>query len=91
MNKQELIKQLANNADVTNKQAEAVLNALSATVLNHIGVGKQLMIPDLGKFTLAERAAKIGRNPKTGEAIQIAAKRVPKFTPAKALKDAAAG
>ena len=46
---------------------------------------------DLGKFGTAQRAAKSGRNPQTGETIQIAAKRVPKFSPAKALKEAAAG
>ncbi|WP_353189568.1 HU family DNA-binding protein [Pandoraea pnomenusa] len=91
MNKQELIKHLAANAEVTNKQAEAVLNALSAAVLNAVWAGKQLVITDLGKFSVVERAAKVGRNPKTGESIQIAAKRAPKFTPAKALKDAAAG
>ena len=45
---------------------------------------------DLGKFGSAQRAAKTGRNPKTGETIQIAAKRAPKFSAAKALKDAAA-
>ena len=53
-------------------------------------LGNELAITDLGKFGTAQRAAKTGRNPKTGEAIQIAAKRAPKFSPAKALKDAAA-
>ncbi|VVD97389.1 DNA-binding protein [Pandoraea communis] len=90
MNKQELIKHLAADADVSNKQAEAVLNSLSAVVLERVRAGEQLVITDLGKFGVVERAAKVGRNPKTGESIQIAAKRAPKFTPAKALKDAAA-
>lgn len=90
MNKQELIKHLASNAEVTNKQAEAVLSALSTTVLESVRAGEQLVITDLGKFGVVERAAKVGRNPKTGESIRIAAKRAPKFTPAKALKDAAA-
>ena len=90
MNKQDLIKHLAANADVSNKQAEAVLNALTTTVLDTVRSGNELAITDLGKFSTAQRAAKTGRNPKTGEAIQIAAKRAPKFSPAKALKDAAA-
>ena len=72
------------------EQAEAVLNALTTTVLDTVRAGNELAITDLGKFGSAQRAAKTGRNPKTGEAIQIAAKRAPKFSPAKALKDAAA-
>ena len=89
MNKAELIKHLAAHAEVTNKQAEAVLNALTTTVLDTVRTGNELAITDLGKFSSTERAAKNGRNPQTGEASKIAAKRVPKFTPAKALKDAA--
>lgn len=89
MNKAELIKHLAATAEVTNKQAEAVLNALTSTVLDTVRAGNELVLTDLGKFSSIERAAKAGRNPQTGETIQIAAKRVPKFSPAKALKDAA--
>ena len=74
MNKQDLIKHLAAHADVTNKQAEAVLNALTTTVLDTVRAGNELAITDLGKFGSAQRAAK----------------RAPKFSPAKALKDAAA-
>ena len=91
MNKQDLIKHLAAHAAVTNKQAEAVLMVLTTTILNSVRAGNELAITDLGKFGTAQRAAKSGRNPQTGETIQIAAKRVPKFSPAKALKEAAAG
>ena len=90
MNKQELIKHLAANADVSNKQAESVLNALTTTILDTVRAGNELAITDLNKFGSSQRAAKTGRNPKTGETIQIAAKRAPKFSAAKALKDAAA-
>ena len=90
MNKQDLIKHLAAHADVTNKQAEAVLNALTTTVLDSVRAGNELAITDPGKFGSAQRAAKTGRNPKTGEPIQIAAKRVPTFTAAKKLKNYAA-
>lgn len=91
MNKADLIRHLADEAQVSNKQAEAVLSALVTTVTEIVRAGGEVAIPDFGKFSSAERAAKSGRNPKTGETIQIAAKRVPKFTAAKALKDAAAG
>ena len=90
MNKQELIKHIAAHAEVTNKQAESMLNALTTTVLDTVRAGGELVITDLGKFGTAKRAAKTGRNPKTGEPIQIAAKRVPTFTAAKKLKDYAA-
>lgn len=91
MNKQELIKHLASQAEVTNKQAEAVLNALTTTVLDTVRAGGELVITDLGKFGVADRAARTGRNPQTGEALEIAAKRVPTFSAVKALKDAAVG
>ncbi|AST87997.1 DNA-binding protein [Ralstonia pseudosolanacearum] len=90
MTKQELIKHLADKAEVTKGKAEDLLNALTTTILDTVRAGNELTITDLGKFGSAERAAKTGRNPKTGETIQIAAKRAPKFTAAKALKDAAA-
>ena len=89
MTKQDLIKHLASHAEVSNKQAESVLNALTTTILDTVRAGNELVITDLGKFGSAQRAAKTGRNPKTGETIQIAARRAPKFSPAKALKDAA--
>lgn len=91
MNKAELIKHLANAAEVSNKQAEAVLNALTTTVLDTVRAGNELAITDLGKFSVNQREARAGRNPATGEAMQIPAKTVPHFSAAKALKDAAAG
>lgn len=90
MNKAELITHLSENADVTKTQAESVLNTLITTILDTVRAGNELAISDLGKFSIAQRAAKAGRNPKTGESIQIPAKRVPTFSAAKALKDAAA-
>lgn len=91
MTKAELIKNLANAAEVTNKQAEAVLNALVGTIHGAVSAGNELSISDLGKFSVNKREARNGRNPATGEAMQIPAKTVPHFTAAKALKDAAAG
>lgn len=90
MTKAELIKHLAEIAEVTNKQAEAVLNALTETIRGELALGRELTITDIGKFSVTQKAARTGRNPATGETIQIAAKRAPKFTAAKALKNAAA-
>jgi DNA-binding protein HU-beta len=87
MNKAELIKHLAESADVTKAQAESVLNALVNTVKDTVRAGNEIAITDLGKFSATERAARTGRNPQTGEDIEIAAKRAPKFSPAKSFKD----
>lgn len=87
MNKAELVKHLAESADVTKAQAESVLNALVATVKDTVAAGNEIAITDLGKFSATERAARTGRNPKTGEDIEIPAKRAPKFNPAKSFKD----
>ncbi|MEY4591527.1 MAG: DNA-binding protein HU-beta [Pseudomonadota bacterium] len=90
MNKKELINHLADMAGVNSRSAEALLGALTATIISTVKSGGELAIPDIGKFGVKDVAARTGHNPKTGEAIQIAAKRAPKFTMAKALKDAAA-
>lgn len=90
MKKKELVAYLAEQAEVNNRQAESVLNALTTAILDTVRAGGELTITDLGKFGSTERSAKTGRNPQTGESIQIAAKRAPKFAAAKALKDAAA-
>jgi DNA-binding protein HU-beta len=87
MNKAELVKHLAESADVTKAQAESVLNELVATVKDTVAAGNEITITDLGKFSATERAARTGRNPKTGEDIEIPAKRAPKFSPAKSFKD----
>ncbi|KZE34161.1 DNA-binding protein [Crenobacter luteus] len=91
MTKQELIKHVAKQAEVTTRQAEAVINSLTAAIRDAVGAGGELQIADLGKFGSVERAAKTGRNPKTGETLQIPARRAVRFSPAKRLKDAAAG
>lgn len=90
MNKAELIKHLAEKSDVTQKQAEAVLNALIGTIQDTVRTGGELALADLGKFSTKQRDAKMGRNPATGAAMEIPAKCVPQFSAAKALKDAAA-
>lgn len=87
--KAELIQHLSDKAEVTKAQAENVLNALIATVHDKLRAGEELSIADLGKFSVTDKAARTGRNPATGEEIQIAAKKSPKFSAAKALKDAA--
>lgn len=88
MNKQELLKEIATSADVSQKDADAVLKALVSVITENLAAGTELSIPDLGKFGVTARAERTGRNPLTGTPLTIAAKKSPKFTAAKALKDA---
>ncbi len=88
MNKAELIKHIAVQAETTATAANKVVDALIATVAAELAAGNDVMLPGLGKFSVSERAARIGRNPATGEELQIAAKRAPKFSAATALKNA---
>ena len=86
MTKPQIIAAIAEKAEITKAQAEAALGALID--LAYKGAEEGFTIPGLGKLVKVDRAARTGRNPATGEEIQIAAKRVLKFRIAKAAKDA---
>lgn len=88
MNKAELIATLAETSGVSKKDAEQVLNAFIATVQKTLKQDGKVQIPGFGSFEVRERAARSGRNPLTGEAIEIAAAKVPAFKAGKGLKDA---
>ena len=88
MNKQELISKIAEKAGLTQKQAGAALAALTATITDALKEEGKLAVSGLGTFEVRERAARTGKNPRTGETVKIAAKRIPAFKAAKALKDA---
>ncbi len=86
MSKSELSKTLADKAGITKKQSELYLEELAN--LAYTEAKNSFTLPGLGKLVLVNRAARMGRNPKTGEAIQIPAKTVLKFRIAKAAKEA---
>lgn len=88
MNKAELITAIANNTDLTKAQAGTALDGLVNVVTDALSSGQKVTVLGFGTFSTAERAARPGRNPATGEAIQIAAKTVAKFKPGKDLADA---
>jgi len=88
MTKSELVNKIAEKTNLSKKDAAAALDALIATITEALKAEGKLAIPNLGTFEVRERAARIGHNPRTGESVEIAAKRVPAFKPAKALKDA---
>lgn len=93
MNQAELIAAIAQaNQHTTNKTTvKAILDAQADIVHAQLAIGGDVTLPGLGKFSVARRAARTGRNPATGAEIQIAARDTPKFSAAKALKDAANG
>jgi DNA-binding protein HU-beta len=80
LNKSELIEQVADRADIKRTEAEAALNALTEVVKETLQRGGDVAITGFGKFSVAERGARQGVNPQTGERIQIAASKAPKFS-----------
>lgn len=90
MNKADLIDKIAADASITKKAAGAALDSLIDNVTSALKKGQRVTLVGFGTFAVSERKARVGRNPRTGEAITIAARRVPKFSAGKALKDAVA-
>lgn len=91
MNKSELIAVIAIDADVTRAVAERAVNAFTNAVTEELKHAGSVELVGFGKFEVSQRAARNGRNPQTGETLQIAAAQVPKFKPGKKLKDAVNG
>ena len=90
MNKAELINAVAAAADCSKKDAEAVITAALDTITAALKEGDKVQLVGFGSFEVKKRAARIGRNPKTKESIEIPASVVPVFKAGKALKDAVA-
>ena len=78
MNKTELINAIAENASLTKKDAGAALDATMKAISDTLASGEDVVLTGFGSFTVRERAAREGRNPQTGEEVQIAAKKVVK-------------
>ncbi len=89
MTKSQLAEHLAGKADITKKAAVQILDDLTAIAYKE--AKNTFTIPGIGKLVLANRKARLGRNPQTGETIKIPAKRVVKFRVAKAAKDSILG
>ncbi len=87
MNKSELIEAIAKEANLSKKDAEAAVNAYTTVVTNALKAGDKITLVGFGTYEVRERAAREGKNPQTGEAIKIAAAKVPAFKPGKGLKD----
>jgi DNA-binding protein HU-beta len=91
MKKDELVQAIAESADISKADADRALKAVVDTITNGVAANEKIQIPGLGTFEARERSAREGRNPQTGETIQIAATTVPGFKAATAFKQAVAG
>jgi DNA-binding protein HU-beta len=87
MTKTDLIAQVAEKTSLTKKDSAAAIDAVFASITAALAQGDGLSITGFGSFAISDRAAKEGRNPKTGEKMAIAASKAVKFKPGKALKD----
>lgn len=88
MNKGELVEAVAEAADISKSSATRAVDALLDTVTGALKAGETVTVAGFGTFTVRSRAARTGRNPRTGEEIEIKASNVPAFKAGKALKDA---
>ena len=87
-NKAELIEKVAGKTNLTKQEVTATVDALFEVIQETLASGEKVQVIGFGNFEVRERAARKGRNPQTGEEIQIEASKVPAFKPGKALKDA---
>ena len=91
MNKHELVSAIAQNAELSKKDADKALSAAIEAITKALAEGDKVQVVGFGTFEVRERAARTGKNPRTGEVIEIAASKVPAFKACKALKDVVNG
>ena len=91
MNKHELVSAIAQNAELSKKDADKALSAAIEAITKALAEGDKVQVVGFGTFEVRERAARTGKNPRTGEVIEIAASNVPAFKAGKALKDVVNG
>ncbi|CUR57026.1 DNA-binding protein HU (modular protein) [metagenome] len=91
MNKTELRDAIASHAELSNAQADKALEAVITSITSAVAGGDKVTVPGFGTFESRERSARTGRNPQTGETMEIAASKAPAFKPAAAFKNAVNG
>lgn len=90
MNKSELVDQVASRANLSKKEANLAVDAIFETIESALSTGEKVQIVGFGSFEVRDRSARTGRNPQTGQEIEIEARRVPVFKAGKTLKEAVA-
>jgi len=88
MNKAELVEEVSDQTGISKRRAKNVLDAMTKAITNALSNGEKITLVDFGTFRVVQRKAREGRNPQTGEGLQILAKKVAKFRPGKGLREA---
>src|SRR6266513_3710205 len=87
MTKADLIEEVSRLAEVTRKDSEVIVETIFDSIVRSLRVGDKIEIRGFGSFRTRQRKPRVGRNPKTGERVEVPAKKIPSFTPSKALQD----
>ncbi len=87
MTKAELVEKVANQIDLTKKQTEVVVNTVFQSITESLSEGKKVELRGFGSFRIRERNARVGRNPKSGDKVDVPAKKVPFFKAGKELRE----
>jgi integration host factor subunit beta len=87
MTKADLVEEVAKVTELTRKDSEVIVDTMFESVIKALKTGDKLEVRGFGSFRVRQRNARVGRNPKTGEKVEVPAKRVPYFKPSKELKD----
>lgn len=87
MTKAELVEGIVTRSDLSRREAEVIVQTVLDSIIEALRRGEKVELRGFGSFRVRERAPRIGRNPKTGETVQVPAKRVPYFKPGKELRE----
>lgn len=87
LTKADLVEEVARVTQLTKKQAEAIVNLVFQTIVETLRSGRKIELRGFGSFRIRNRGARLGRNPKTGERVEVPPKRIPYFKPGKELKE----
>ncbi|MGI8785466.1 MAG: integration host factor subunit beta [Acidobacteriota bacterium] len=87
MTKAELMEEVAKNSELTKKDAEVIVQTVLDSIIGSLQEGEKVELRGFGSFRLRQRSSRMGRNPKTGEKVDVPAKKIPYFKPGKELKE----
>lgn len=87
MTKAELVDEVARSTQLTKKHAEIIVNTVFDSIVDSLKAGEKIELRGFGSFRIRHRGPRVGRNPKTGEKVQVPAKRIPYFKPGKDLRE----
>ena len=87
MTKAELVEEVARNTQLTKKHAEIIVNTVFDSIVHSLKSGEKIELRGFGSFRIRRRGARIGRNPKTGEPVDVPPKKIPYFKPGKELRE----